>query len=84
VYQWFEGQIDSIPLDTITFTKMSSTETKLGQDFCDCDESGVRTQSYKCPPHIKYTEHLLYVWSGSSMSMKWMRGLIITKKKHFS
>jgi hypothetical protein len=44
------------------------------------DSSGVRTQSYNCPPHIKYTKHLLYVRSGSSMSMKWMRGLIITRR----
>jgi hypothetical protein len=44
-----------------------------------CDDSGVRTQSYNCPPHIKYTKHLLYVWSGSSMSMKWMRGLVRTE-----
>jgi len=26
------------------------------------------------PPHIKHAIHLLYVWSGSGMSMKWMGG----------
>ena len=35
---------------------------------------GVRTQSYDCPPHMKYVKQLLYVWSGSGMSMKWMGG----------
>jgi hypothetical protein len=38
------------------------------------DTCGVRTQSYDCPPHIKYVKLLLYVLSGSGMSMKWMRG----------
>ena len=35
---------------------------------------GVRTQSYDCPPHMKYVKHLLYVWSGSGISIKWMGG----------
>ena len=29
---------------------------------------------YGHPPHIKHAKHLLYVWSRSGMSMKWMGG----------
>ena len=29
---------------------------------------------YGHPPHIKHAKHLLYVWSESGMSMKWMGG----------
>ena len=31
-------------------------------------------QTYGHPPHIKHAKHLLYVWSGSGMSMKGMGG----------
>ena len=49
-----------------------SPHTKLGQGYCD--DSGVRTHSYDCPPHIKYVKRFIYVWSRSGMSIKWMRG----------
>ena len=64
MYQWFEGQIYSISL--------LSPHTKLGQGYCN--DSGVRTHSYDCPPHIKYVKRFIYVWSRSGMSIKWMRG----------
>jgi hypothetical protein len=53
-------------------SKIYALTSKLGQGYCD--DSGVRTQSYDCPPHIKYVKHLLYVWSGSGMSMQGMGG----------
>jgi len=49
-----------------------SPHTKLGQGYCD--DSGVRTHSYDCSPHTKYVKRFIYVYSGSGMSMKWMRG----------
>jgi hypothetical protein len=30
------------------------------------------THSCDCPPHINYVKHLIYVWSRSGMSIKWM------------
>jgi hypothetical protein len=51
---------------------LTPCHTKLGQGFCD--DSGVRTHSYDCPPHIKYVKRFIYVWSRSGMSIKWMRG----------
>jgi hypothetical protein len=35
---------------------------------------GMVLWQYGCPPHIKGAKHLLYVWSGSGRSMKWMGG----------
>ena len=51
---------------------LTPCHTKLGQGYCD--DSGVRTHSYDCPPHIKYVKRFIYVWSRSGMSIKWMRG----------
>ena len=48
--------------------------TKLGQDLCDDSGGGVRTHSYDCSPHTKYVKRIVNVYSGSGMSMKWMRG----------
>jgi hypothetical protein len=50
--------------------KIYTLTSKLGQGYCD--DSGIRTQSYDCPPLIKYVNCLLYVWSGSGMSMQGM------------
>ena len=33
---------------------------------------GMVLHPYGHPPHIKHAKHLIYVWSGSGMSMKWM------------
>jgi hypothetical protein len=52
-------------------SKIYTLTSKLGQGYCD--DSGARTQSYDCPPHIKYVKLLLYVQSESGMSMKCMR-----------
>ena len=57
---------------TITITILPNT--KLGVGYCDDSGGGVRTYSYDCPSHTKHVKHLLYVWSWSGMSMKWMRG----------
>ena len=55
---------------TITLTIMSSqTWPRL-----ILYDSGVRTNSYECPTHIKYAKRIIYVWSGSGMSLMWMRG----------
>ena len=48
------GHKDATPPDIF-----SMSNTKLGQGFCD--DSGVRTHSYDCPPHIKYVKHIIYV-----------------------
>jgi hypothetical protein len=68
--KWMRG-----PYHYITVWYMSKIYTltsKLGQGYYD--DSGVRTQSYDCPPHMKYVKHLLYVWSGSVMTMQVMGG----------
>jgi hypothetical protein len=73
VYQRFEDQIHihGIPLLSLSPHKH---QAKLGQGYCDDSGVGVRTQSYDFPTHIKYVKHLVYVWSGSGMSMKGMGG----------
>ena len=70
MYQWFECQIHGIP--ELSHHVLLPKNAKLSQG--NCDDSGVRTHSYECLSHIKYGRRIINVWSGSGMSLKWMRG----------
>ena len=68
VWSGWENPIITYQYDTCQKSTLSRLQCRskpaLREITC-----GVRTQSYNCPPLIKYTKHLLYVWSGSSMSI---------------
>ena len=66
-YKWFEVKIYSLLL-------VPSHSWFLIPPNLAMAIGGVRTHSYDCPPHTEYVKQLLYVWSESGISMKWMRG----------
>ena len=70
--KWMRGPYHYI---TVWYmSKIYSLTSKLGQGQGYCDDSGVRTHSYDCPPHKKYVKHLVFVWSGSGVSIQGLGG----------
>ena len=74
---WYEYEVDERILslhNSMIHVKNLHTHLQTWPRLLYYDDSRVRTQSYDCPPHIKYVKLLLYVWTGSGVSMQGMGG----------
>ena len=71
---WYEYEVDGRLLSLHNSNIWANNWDHLLCWGCHLQSDGMVFHPYGHPPQIKHAKHLLYVWSGSGMSMKWMGG----------